>query len=383
MPETVKTTYQKAGYSNVEPIVLDDSEKRTRIVFLPGIHPGGVNGEIIRQKIGKNGEYASINEVDFRSLPENCGVRLGLSTDAINILSKEINILSKIKDSGIKRDQEYVVGKPTEILIVDDSSKMKAIEQLISKGYSEDFWNELIKENPNLATRLSAGKIHLDRQQAIAEFRQGLIEHINEEAWWQAFFEREPWILQQAFGAPMMYISGETYLGGKKALGKGNGGVETDYLMADESSKSFAVIEIKTPATTLVGGLYRGKAKSENENEVYSMSEKLSGAIVQTQNEIEVAIRHFQSTLGETFVNLKNVFPRGVLVIGMITGLTPAQKDSFNSFRFSNKKIDIITFDELLRRLASVVASDIPLEQLIPNEILSNNEVAYFSELPY
>lgn len=379
MVEKIKTKYKKDGYSIADPVIIDDKDKTTRLLFIPGIHPGGVNGELVRQKIGKDGNYVTVNEVDFRKVPENCGVRVNLSTQAINKLFDEIKILSKIKNSGLSIDAEYTVGKSTEVIIIDKTSKMQAIAQLISKGYTEDFWNELISEDPDLATRLSAGKIHLDRKNVIEEFREGLKSYPTDESWWQTFFERESWILQQAFGAPMMYISGETYLGGKKALGKGQGGVETDYLMADESSKSFSVIEIKTPKTELVGGIYRGEPGSGNENEVYSMSEKLTGAIVQTQNQIEVAIRHFQSVLGETFINLRNVYPRGVLIIGNISSLDQSQKDSFNNFRFANKKIEVITFDELLRRLASVVAPELEQKDKIPAEILANNPIKDYS----
>ena len=49
-------------------------------------------------------------------------------------------------------------------------------------------------------------------------------------------------------------------------------------------------------------------------------------------------------------------------------------------YRYINKKIEIITFDELLSRLASVVASDIPQEELIPAELLNDSPVNYFME---
>ena len=40
------------------------------------------------------------------------------------------------------------------------------------------------------------------------------------------------------------------YLGGKRATGRqGKGGVATDFLFSDDSTKSFAIVEIKTPET--------------------------------------------------------------------------------------------------------------------------------------
>ena len=43
-------------------------------------------------------------------------------------------------------------------------------------------------------------------------------------------------------------VRGETYVGGKSCVGRnGQGGVATDFLFRDESTQSFAVVDIKTP----------------------------------------------------------------------------------------------------------------------------------------
>jgi hypothetical protein len=159
-------------------------------------------------------------------------------------------------------------------------------------------------------------------------------------------------LLQSAFSAAVFMLGGETYVGGKAALGRqGRGGVATDFLFADESTKSFAVVEIKTPNTNLVGKLHRGEGGGHDQD-VYSMHADLSGGVVQTRNQIAVAIDHFESVLGKTFKEIESrVHAKGVLVIGTSAGLDDRERESFNHFRHGLYSLTVITFDELLRRL--------------------------------
>jgi hypothetical protein len=205
----------------------------------------------------------------------------------------------------------------------------------------------------DLASRLAAAKIQFDRREVIKEFEAALATHEDNERYWQEFFERHPWILQSAFSVAVFMLSGDTYLGGKMPVGRqGKGGVATDFLFADDTTKSFAVVEIKTPAAHLVGPRYRGEDDAGYDNEVYAMHAELSGGIVQTRNQITVAIENFQAVLGEHYRDkINRVHPMGVLVIGSTSTLSKRQKDSFNQFRHTLHSLTVITFDELLNRL--------------------------------
>lgn len=159
-------------------------------------------------------------------------------------------------------------------------------------------------------------------------------------------------MLQSAFSAAVFFLRGEAYLGGKMAIGRqGKGGVATDFLFADASTKSFAVVEIKTPKSGLVGSRYRGEDDTGYDNEIYTMHTDLSGGIVQVRNQITVAIKDFQSVLGKSGYEINQVHPKGVLVIGSTGPLSQRQKDSFNQFRHALHSLTVITFDELLNRL--------------------------------
>lgn len=352
MSESINTHYQKRGYSTADDVVLGETP-RTRTVFRPAIHKDGVRGHIIRQKIGADGTWKDANEVNFNTIPADCGVSIELDTAATLKLREKLDQLYKVQSQGAPTgDQRYVVAKENQVLVIDDSTKHRAIDQLLRKGYSKDFWDALMRDEPDLAAKLAAAKMQYDREQAIKEFEGSLGSYASDENYWQKFFERYPWILQSAFAAPVFMLRGETYLGGKRSVGRqGAGGVATDFLFADDSTKSFAVVEIKTPDAGLAGGQYRGRRETGYDNEVYGAHADFSGALVQVRNQISVAVDEFQHVLGRSFDRLNCVHPRGVLVAGMSSSLSPRQRDSFNQFRHAVHGITVITFDELLNRL--------------------------------
>ncbi len=174
------------------------------------------------------------------------------------------------------------------------------------------------------------------------------------EDFWQKLFQDNAWVLQQIFSFPVIILQGETYVGGKNTKGRsGQGGVATDFLGQDQSTNSFAVVEIKTPCTEILGENYRGNKDTGNTNEIYSMHAELSGGIVQLQNQISTAIKSFKDNLGDDFSeeNLNHLNPHGVLIIGQLEKLGKLQKKSFFLFRKGIREITIITFDEIFQKI--------------------------------
>jgi antiviral defense system Shedu protein SduA len=348
----IETQYIKGGFATASDVVLSESAT-TRTVFHPGLSSFGVRGHVIRQKKGEDGNWKDVNEVDFRSVPADAGVSIELDSAATKRLFDKLEKLYQIQKQGVSYGkQDYVVAKSDEVVKVDDKSKGEIIRQLLDQGYSEEVWESLAQTDPGLATRLAAAQVQVDREKVITEFRQALLDHPDQEAFWQAFFEEHPWILQSVFSAAVFMLGGDTYVGGKAAKGRqGSGGVATDFIMADESTKSFAVVEIKTPETKLVGALYRGDGDGEPQD-VYSPHGELSGGVVQVRNEIATAIEYFESVLGKTYKEIESrIHPKGVLIIGSSSGLNDRERTSFNHFRHGLYSLTVITFDELLRRL--------------------------------
>jgi len=114
------------------------------------------------------------------------------------------------------------------------------------------------------------------------------------------------------FSTTVFVLRGETYLGGKLPIGRqGKGGVAIDFLTADESTKSFSVVDIKTPATPRRG-----------------------------------------------FEQLNRLHPKGVLITGSLSGLSQRQRESFNQFRYGLFSLTVITYDEVLSRLRALFRSE-------------------------
>lgn len=390
MNESITTHSKARGFAETDDIVLSIAP-RTRTIFRAGIHGGGVRGHLIRQKIGKGGIWKDVNEANFTTLAADCGVRIELGTEATAKLYSKLKHLYELQKQGVAPgDQTYVIAKQEEVLVIDDQNKAEAIRGLLDLGHSQEFWQALTQSNPDLASRLAAAKIQLDRQEVIREFEAALTTHAGDEDHWQDFFEDHPWMLQSAFSAPVFMLNGETYLGGKMPVGRqGKGGVATDFLFSDDTSKSFAVVEIKTPGAHLVGSQYRGEDDSGYDNEVYSMHVELSGGIVQTRNQITVAVEYFQSVLGKKYSELNRVHPAGILVIGSTSALGQRQKDSFNQFRYALHSLTVVTFDELLNRLKLLFGAgdkddDVPWPDG-PMDDASDweEEVDYVGDLPF
>jgi len=384
MSDEINTHYVKGGFATVEDIELSKTAK-TRTIFRPAMHGGGVRGQVVRQKIGEDGAWKDVNEVNFNSIPADSGVAIELDTAATTLLYQKLTHLYQVQSQGIAySDQKFVVAKEGEVLIVDDASKKQAIQEILEQGYSEEFWENLTQKNPDLATRLAVARIQVDRQEIIEQLEAAMKTHGSDEAYWQKFFQEHSWILECAFSASVFMLAGETYLGGKAPVGRnGVGGVATDYLFGDESTKSFAVIDIKTPDAGLVGPIYRGDKGSGLDNETYSMHAGLSGGVVQVRNQITVAIEHFQSVLGAGYKDkINRVHPKGILITGKQKGLSQREKDSFNQFRQGLSSLTVITFDELLNRLKKLFGLEYKNTDVSASEVLEDTPIN-LDEIPF
>ncbi|MBK9296219.1 MAG: DUF4263 domain-containing protein [Candidatus Microthrix sp.] len=364
MADHISTHYVKSGYATSDDIVLSQTPT-TRTVLRPALHAGGVRGEVIRQKIGEEGNWADINDVDFRKLPADCGVAIELSTEATALLHTKLTQLYEVqKQKGAAPgDHSYVVAGSDEVVLVTGATRQKAIKELVDGDHSEEFWNELAKKDADLASRLAASQLQLVRETAIRQFADDIATYVSDEDHWQQFFETHPWMLQAAFSSPVFMLRGEAYVGGKRAAGRqGSGGVATDFLFSDESTKVSRSSRLRhLERSSLVGCIEVG-ADSGDAQEIYSASPGLSGGVVQTRNQMAVAVDHFKSVIGDEFKDLNQIHPKGVLIVGDSSGLTERKKASFNFFRQGLFSMTVITYDELLSRLG--ILYDVRVEEL-------------------
>lgn len=360
MVDRVETQSVARGVAEVTPVVIAETAT-TRTVFeakIIDVH--GIDGALKRQKRDENGNWSDLNGVNFRNADPDTVVSISLKTADVKKLYDSLSKLYAVQSRGVlSGSHDFVVAQKDEVIVTNENLA-QIIRELIDENHSQEFWDTLVANQSDLAMRLAESQIQRNRMAVIERFEQDLQSHGDSERYWQDFFGEHPWILQSAFAFTAFQLQGETYVGGKSCGGRnGQGGVATDFLFQDESTQSFAVVDIKTPATDLMANhVYRGKDGTSGSNVVYPASVHLSGGVIQIRTQIAEAIRSFDAVLGYSYPELNRIHPHGVLVAGTYADLNEEQRRSFNHFRRGLFGLTVITFDELLSRLKQLYAFD-------------------------
>ncbi len=170
-------------------------------------------------------------------------------------------------------------------------------------------------------------------------------EDSNEE-FWQKEFQSNSWILSQIFSCPFILIRKKFYCGGKEDDDKG--GVKGDLLYKNDLTGNLAFVEIKTPQSNIIGDKYRGDEDGK-ENIVYSMHKEITGGVNQLLNQRKVYLGTHGDNNGKLLDN-----PKCVLIIGKMP-INNEEKKSFELYRNSLRDVEIITYDELFKRIESIL----------------------------
>jgi hypothetical protein len=196
------------------------------------------------------------------------------------------------------------------------------------------------------------------RKEQMKEFERGLLDEINDESFWQGFFDTNKWIFGYGLNYLILDVQGNVYTGGKNILGKG--GTKPDFLAFTRGKQKFSVlVEIKTPHTPLLTG------KGEIRSGVWSLSKELTDAVAQMQGNVdELNVSAARERNNEQLLRGKyTVTPRGILVIGSLGQFKDQQTNediphkvwTFERFRRSLTNVEIITFDELHERAKFII----------------------------
>lgn len=164
----------------------------------------------------------------------------------------------------------------------------------------------------------------------------------SNEAFWQATLNHNTYALSQLFAVPLVFIKDAAYVGGMN-IDRQNAKF-VDYLFSIESSKDSVLIEIKTPTTKLLGQKYRG---------TYRPSSEMSGAVMQTLDYRSSIIQNISSITQGTGHTIKAFNPKCALIIGNGASElnTDEKRRAFENFRSNSSNVEIVTFDELFRKL--------------------------------
>lgn len=163
---------------------------------------------------------------------------------------------------------------------------------------------------------------------------------------WQLFLRTHSWIFSSIFAQPVILCQDEAFVGGKK-INNTNGKLN-DFLIQNSLSNNVSFLEIKTHKTQLIEkNSYRG-------DDVYSTSKDLTGCIVQVLNQRDNFQKHFHSLRYDSKANFETFNSKCIVLIGSINDLNDTQKYSFELFRSNSKDVEILTFDELERKIESL-----------------------------
>ncbi|MDO9460904.1 MAG: DUF4263 domain-containing protein [Alphaproteobacteria bacterium] len=174
-----------------------------------------------------------------------------------------------------------------------------------------------------------------------------MIDKKLKEDRWQAFFNENPFILNMAFGYPVIKVRDQASVGGRKLSGDGE--KITDFLVKNSLTNNTAIFEIKTPQTTILN-------KTPFREGVHTPSADLSGSINQALDQkYQLQKQIAQLKENTRLYDIESYAVHCCLVIGK-TPDGDDRKKSFELFRRNSKDVEIVTFDELLEKLKQLSA---------------------------
>jgi hypothetical protein len=164
----------------------------------------------------------------------------------------------------------------------------------------------------------------------------------SDEEFWQIQFNQNSYVLSQVFSVPVVFIQDKAYVGGM-SIDRSDARF-VDYLYSGDTSNEAILIEIKTPMTPLLGSKYRN---------VYKPSAELSGVLIQI-SDYKLSLMQNLTAITRDFEKKLAAFdPRCLIIAGNSERelTTPAKRHFFELFRTSLHNVEIITYDELFKKI--------------------------------
>ena len=183
-------------------------------------------------------------------------------------------------------------------------------------------------------------------EKALSEFEDLYSQSTNTSALekkWQNYLKDNAWIFSSIFAQPVILYQDEAYAGGKAINNKN--GKYTDFLIKNSLSDNVAFFEIKTHKTKLLENkAYRG-------NDVFSTTKELAGCINQVLNQRDKFQKSYAVLKMESEEDFESCNSECFVLVGSLEGLSKKQRYSFELFRSNNRDVEIITFDEIRKKI--------------------------------
>lgn len=363
-----------------EPLIIEEGGMTRRVFFADTNDKKLENGEtvsgtIVHQRKKKNDDWEDVESINLTSLKGGEGVKIKFDSSQLKKFYDGLSKIYALANQGVNLGaNEYIVGKTDEIISVSKNRKQQ-IESLLEENLGEDIWEELIRSNPDLATKFSLAKIQNDRKIVLEEFKNSLDDEEKKEEFWQSFFTKNDWIF--GYGLQYKFLKTDTdqpNYGGENYKGKGK--QKGDFLTYSEAknAKFTVLVEIKKPHTDLLAKKPKTGDRVRYRNGAWLLGSEVFGGVSQLQ----INCKSWQRTSDEPQnrglidENIFTIQPKGILVIGSTVQFgNQEQTTSFELFRKNLSNIEIITFDELYERAAFIVEKT-PQEAPMKEEPLDN-----------
>jgi hypothetical protein len=351
--------------ADVTPIVLRETE-RVRLVFRPMIlvnhkDPRAcIKGEFVYEKRQKTNEpWQPANTVSLASLKSGEGFKLELHSGELLALMTTLVPLYRAR----WQEKGPLLGTRTYVRMESGLAHFLKLGQTDLQAFLDSHpedaaavLGKLVSWLTSVSSEASGALAALDPtrlpavtallglsalKSALAEWEANAAN--SSEAFWQTTLAKHAFVLSHLFAHPVVVIQERAYLGGKALDDRG--GSYLDFLTAAHATDGVALVEIKTPATDLLGAEYRGGA--------YPFSPDLSGAVAQ--------VLKYRHTFSTEFSRLCRGKGKDLVLGGcpcvVLAGHaereldTPEKRESFEAQRAQLSSVRIVTYDELFTKL--------------------------------
>jgi hypothetical protein len=163
---------------------------------------------------------------------------------------------------------------------------------------------------------------------------------------WQKYLKKNSWIFSSIFAQPVILHKDEAYVGGKTIDNKD--GKLSDFLIKNSLSENTSFLEIKTHKTRVL------ETKPYRGTDVFSATKDLSGCINQVLNQRDNFQKEYYALKGKSGSSIETLNSKCMVLIGTLSGLTKKQRVAFELFRSNSRDVEILTFDELQKKIESI-----------------------------
>ena len=364
-----KITQTSSDSAVVEPVVLRPGEI-TRMVFKPQLvnnkqdENRPVKGHVLWQKRGKSdvGEaWLDESHVKLSTMTAGSGIKLELNTEELYLLTQAIRGLYGVYWKNGKRlpknGEEFDLAEYSQVAKTLDT--LDTATQLIESAGHDGFvslmkWIVAQQDSKKVIENLSkldfADLTKINALAGIGILKQALAtwaanKDNPDESFWQDTLTKYSFVFSQVFSSPVVVFGTKAYVGGKNL--EGEGGKEPDFLLKNELTSHLLIVEIKTPATELLG-----KSPYRPPN-VFAASREVSGSVVQVARYKDTFLRNYGNLRIEAETEpFRLVDPKCLVVMGSTSQLdSEGKKESFEHFRRALRGTELLTFDELFKKV--------------------------------